>query len=193
MSVRARLQRSGPYVLGGSILVLEQFTKVAELIPSPFVKPAVELALGILNVLQVRIKLVAPASAKCLLGLVQTMRENAETCQTIVTQLGRLMLVVLKPWVNRAEGAIPAELRDSLRELEGLVLDSHYTVNRIQILIQFRRLQEVLLMLEKISKTPTWKAVFRTRDRTAKLAECQQLMDQAVTFFQVRIFTLRVK
>ena len=54
MSVRARLQASGPYVLGGSILVLEQFSKVAELIPSPFVKPVVELALGILNVVQVR-------------------------------------------------------------------------------------------------------------------------------------------
>ena len=54
MSIRARLQGSGPYVLGGTILVLEQFSKVAELVPSPFVKPVVELALGILNVVQVR-------------------------------------------------------------------------------------------------------------------------------------------
>ena len=56
MSFRDRFNQSGPYILGGSTLVLEQLSKVAELIPSPFVKPGIELALSILNVVQVRIR-----------------------------------------------------------------------------------------------------------------------------------------
>ena len=55
MSVQDRLKRSGPYILGGSALVLDHLSKVAELIPSPFVKPGIELVLSILNVVQVGI------------------------------------------------------------------------------------------------------------------------------------------
>ena len=56
---------------------------------------------------------------KVLTKAVQTMRENAEACQTLLTQLGRLMLVVLKPWVGKSEDAIPTELRESLKEFGG--------------------------------------------------------------------------
>ena len=55
MSLQDRLRQSGPYILGGSILVLGPLVKVAELIPSPFVKPALDVVLSILKVVQVRV------------------------------------------------------------------------------------------------------------------------------------------
>lgn len=55
MSLQDRIKRSGPYILGGSALILEQLSKLADLIPSPFVKPGVEIALSILNIVQVRV------------------------------------------------------------------------------------------------------------------------------------------
>lgn len=46
------------------------------------------------------------------------MKENKETCQMLVSQLGKLMLVVMKPWVNRADDDVPLELRTKVKELE---------------------------------------------------------------------------
>ena len=54
-----------------------------------------------------------------------------------------------------------------------------------------RQLTVILSKLEKLRDTPKWKAVLRTRDRTGELAECQQIMNQAMSFFQVGL--LRVQ
>ena len=118
MSVRERLKRSGPYVLGGSTLILEQFGKVAEIMPSPFVKPAIDLALGILDVIQVSSLSSTPTRLRAHTAI-QTMRDNRQTCQTLMTQLGKLMVVALKPWVDRTDEDIPTDLLESLKRLEG--------------------------------------------------------------------------
>jgi len=48
----------------------------------------------------------------------KTIRDNKEMCQSLLTQLGELMVVVMKPWVNKSEDDIPSDLRDNLKELE---------------------------------------------------------------------------
>ena len=46
------------------------------------------------------------------------MKGNEGTCQKLMGQFGKLMLVVLRRWENKAEENVPTDLRESLSELQ---------------------------------------------------------------------------
>ena len=50
--------------------------------------------------------------------MLQTVKEHQETCQVLMTQLGKLLLVVFKPLVNLADNDMPKVLRENLEELK---------------------------------------------------------------------------
>ena len=47
------LRKSEPYILGGSTLVLAQFNKMKDLVPVPYIGPALEVVQGIVDVIKV--------------------------------------------------------------------------------------------------------------------------------------------
>lgn len=46
-------KKSQSYILGGSIIVLDQFNKMKDLVPIPYVGAALEVVQGIVEVVQV--------------------------------------------------------------------------------------------------------------------------------------------